>query len=150
MAPRRWKRAVVLGVHLGAACWLGVGCQSVESFDLGPHARSLTEEYPHLKTPTVTDTQNSNDSIVEPFFTSPPALGGRGRIVDANASAMRVRGLLDVSVKHPPHPDRSCIRNFDPTSPPQSRGRGEEDSQSEETIDLGAALRLAGVENPTI
>lgn len=103
MASRRWNRALVLGVHLGAATVLGVGCQSVEPLDLGPHARSLTDEYPHLKTAAVSPTRQQGSALT-------PSPARRANDSDTAGAA----------------------------------------AESEETIDLGIALRLAGVENPTI
>lgn len=117
---RRWRRALAFGVQLCAASLLGVGCQSVEPLELGLHARPVTEFFPGLR---ATESQ----AIVR--AEQPARLESRSPIAmsrgHGNASDLRA----------------DTVANALPGSPPIA---------TEETIDLEVALRLAGVENPTI
>jgi outer membrane protein TolC len=120
----------------------GITCGSVATFGVG--CRSSADPIPDLAShPPVTLYPGLSSRAVPPAVLRDDARADPSRhaavLPDTTAGRVRAAGAVEApgATSSPPKPGP------DPVGPPAASG-------PEETIDLGVALRLAGVDNPTI
>ncbi|MDB5313876.1 MAG: Outer rane efflux protein [Gemmataceae bacterium] len=119
----RGRQWVTVGLHLGAAAALGLGCRSADPPYPDPPPQPYTALYPGLKA------------------AGPPP-------EPAVAASSRVRPITATELPDSPSPRPGSPAG--PVSPPSPLAGEGWPGAREDTIDLGVALRLAGVDNPTI
>jgi outer membrane protein TolC len=133
------------GISFGAAAAFGPGCKSVEPESFGPHARPLAEMYPALASQPKSGTIGF--PMLQEAASAKPAKPESKEIRTARVSDVEGRneqGFLQAALRSP-LPD-AAADTVGTTNAAEAVGP----SAEQETIDLEIALRLAGVENPTI
>lgn len=121
---RRWS---IVGIGCAATAVIGTGCQSVDPVPI-PIASTHTSAYPGFRT------------------TVAQAVGANGGTRDTPLG----ESVSPTSTEVPPGAVRQVSGSTVENAATVTAGRTPSPAISENAIDLGVALRLAGVENPTI